>query len=137
VQLLGQLAAAGPVVVWGAGAKGVTFCNLADPNARRVTGVVDVNPAKQGHYLPGTGHPILAPSAAADAAAAVVLNPNYTAEVTDALRRLGSRAAVIDLMRWEEDHAADDRHARPRRDRGIGERPARGPARLPGGVPPD
>lgn len=136
-QLLDRLAAGGPVVVWGAGAKGVTFCNLADPDAGRVSGVVDVNPAKQGRYLPGTGHPILAPAAAADAETAIVLNPNYTAEVADALGRLRSRAAVIDLMRWEEDHAADDRHRRRGRDRGDGGRPPRGPARLPGGVPSD
>lgn len=136
VQLLDRLAAKGPTVVWGAGAKGVTFCNLADPGARRVTGVVDVNPAKQGHHLPGTGHPILAPSVATNVTTVIVLNPNYTAEVTDALGRLGSRAVVIDLMRWEEDHAADDRHGRRDSDRGDRGRPSRGPARLPGGVPP-
>ncbi|HET6573973.1 MAG TPA: class I SAM-dependent methyltransferase [Fimbriiglobus sp.] len=136
VQLLDQLNADGPAVVWGAGAKGVTFCNLADPDARRVAAVIDVNPAKQGHHLPGTGHPILAPVAAVGAAAVIVLNPNYTAEVADALGRLGSRAAVIDLMRWEEDHAADDRHGRRDRDRGDRGRPPRSPARLPGSVPP-
>jgi SAM-dependent methyltransferase len=116
-QLLDRLTADGPVVVWGAGAKGVTFCNLADPDAGRVSGVVDVNPAKQGHYLPGTGHPIVPPDSAAGAAAAIVLNPNYTAEVTVALKRLWSRAAVIDLMRWEEGHAADNRHANAPADR--------------------
>lgn len=136
-QLLERLAADGPVMVWGAGAKGVTFCNLADRDARRVSGVVDVNPAKQGHYLPGTAHPILAPAAATEAAAVIVLNPNYTAEVADALGRLGSRAAVIDLMRWEEDHAADDRHGRRGGDRGDRGRSPRGPARLSGGVPHD
>jgi SAM-dependent methyltransferase len=134
-QLLERLAADGPVLVWGAGAKGVTFCNLADPDARRVSGVVDVNPAKQGHHLPETGHPILAPVAATDAAAVIVLNPNYTAEVADALGRLGSRAVVIDLMRWEKDHAANDRHGRWRADRGDRVRPPRGPTRLTGGVP--
>jgi hypothetical protein len=90
----------GSVVVWGAGAKGVTFCNLADPSAQRIAAVVDVNPAKQGHFLPGTGHPIIAPEqAAADSVATVlVLNPNYTSEVSAALAKLGSPAVVIDLM---------------------------------------
>ena len=32
--LLEEWSARGPVFVWGAGAKGVTFCNLADPTAR-------------------------------------------------------------------------------------------------------
>jgi SAM-dependent methyltransferase len=97
----------GQVVVWGAGAKGVTFCNLADPQRRRVAGVVDVNPAKQGKYLAGTGHPILAPEQAAGAAAAVVLNPNYVAEVAGALSRLGSQAVVLDLTHLEAGHAPD------------------------------
>jgi hypothetical protein len=97
---LDRLAAAGPLAVWGAGAKGVTFCNLADPDARRIACVVDVNPAKQGKFVAGTGHPIVAPerAAAAGVTAALVLNPNYVAEVADGLARLGSRARVLDLM---------------------------------------
>lgn len=58
----------GSVYAWGAGAKGVTFCNLADPGCTRIAGVVDVNPAKQGKYLPGTGHAIVTPEAAKNAA---------------------------------------------------------------------
>jgi SAM-dependent methyltransferase len=98
----------GPVVVWGAGAKGATFCHLADPQAILIDGVVDINPAKAGKYLPGTGHPILAPeeAAARGAATVLVLNPNYVAEVGDRLARLGTRAAVLDLSRWQEAEAA-------------------------------
>jgi SAM-dependent methyltransferase len=102
VELLQELPA--PVCVWGAGAKGATFCHLADPAGRRVAAVVDVNPAKQGRFLAGTGHPIISPAEAVarGAAAVVVLNPNYTAEVAAALARLGSPAAVIDLMAEEQ-----------------------------------
>lgn len=96
--LLNNLTPRGPVFAWGAGAKGVTFCNLADPECSRLAGVVDVNPAKQGKFLPGTGHPIVPPQAAKAAAAALVLNPNYVAEVRAALDQLGSDAEVIDLM---------------------------------------
>ena len=96
--LLAGLSARGPVFVWGAGAKGVTFCHLADPDCRRLAGVVDVNPAKQGKFLPGTAHPIVAPEAATGAVAVLVLNPNYVAEVRATVRQLGSRAEVIDLM---------------------------------------
>jgi hypothetical protein len=66
--------------------------------------VVDVNPAKQGKFLPGTGHPIVSPEAAvkAGAIAVLVFNPNYVAEVRGAVHRLGSPAAVIDLMQTEE-----------------------------------
>jgi SAM-dependent methyltransferase len=98
---LDGLGQSGPLAVWGAGAKGVTFCNLADPDGQRVAWVVDMNPAKQGKYVAGTGHPIVAPeqAAAGGMAAAVVLNPNYVTEVAEHLARRGSRAAVWDLMR--------------------------------------
>jgi hypothetical protein len=96
--LLEQLAPRGTVYVWGAGAKGVTFCNLADPDASRLAGVIDVNPAKQGKFVPGTGHTIVPPAHATDAVAVLVLNPNYVAEVRADVTRRGSRAEVLDLM---------------------------------------
>jgi hypothetical protein len=88
------------VAVWGAGAKGATFCNLADPDGQLLAAVVDVNPAKQGSFLVGTGHRIIAPRTVARLAARtiLVLNPNYTAEVNDTLERMGTDAVVIDLM---------------------------------------
>lgn len=96
--LLAEMCPRGPVFAWGAGAKGVTFCNLADPDRSHLAGVVDVNPAKQGKYLPGTGHPIVPPAAALGAAAVLVFNPNYVTEVRATVERLGSRAEVIDPM---------------------------------------
>ncbi len=90
----------GPVAVWGAGAKGVTFCNLADPDGERIACVVDINPAKQGKYVAGTGHPIIAPEQvpARGVAAVVVLNPVYVPEIADRLATHGSDAAVLYLM---------------------------------------
>jgi SAM-dependent methyltransferase len=89
------------VAVWGAGAKGVTFCNLADPDCSAISCVVDMNPAKQGMYIAGTGHRIVAPEEPiVDSAAAVlVLNPNYTEEIAHRLARRRSGALVVDLMR--------------------------------------
>jgi hypothetical protein len=99
-ELLAELRSRGPVFAWGAGAKGVTFCNLADVDGTRLAGVVDVNPAKQGKFLPGSGHGIISPESAvaAGATAFLVFNPNYVDEVRAAVARLGSRAEVIDLM---------------------------------------
>jgi hypothetical protein len=97
--LFEDLCPRGPVFAWGAGAKGVTFCNLADPDCTRLAGVVDVNPAKQGQFLPGTGHPIVPPATAAGAAAVLVFNPNYLTEVRAMLDRFGPGADVIDPMR--------------------------------------
>jgi SAM-dependent methyltransferase len=98
-RLLTELCPRGAVYAWGAGAKGVTFCNLADPDASRLAGVVDVNPNKQGKFLPGTGHPIVPPEAVAGAAAVLVFNPNYLSEIRAAVERISPGAAVIDPMR--------------------------------------
>jgi hypothetical protein len=97
-QTVQRWARAGGVAVWGAGAKGATFCNLVDPDCRRITCVIDVNPAKQGKYVAGTGHRILAPEQLARerVAAVLVLNPNYVREIADHLGRLGSAAVVIE-----------------------------------------
>jgi SAM-dependent methyltransferase len=107
--LLEEHSSRGPVFAWGAGAKGVTFCNLVDPDKDRLAGVVDVNPSKQGKYLPGTGHPIVSPgrAVATGAAAFLLFNPNYAAEVRSELQRLGSSAVVVDLMREGSSAAAN------------------------------
>lgn len=70
--------------VWGAGAKGATFVNLVDPQTTLVTAVIDVNPRKQGRFVPGTGHAVLAPERIADLglSALLVLNPNYASEIS-------------------------------------------------------
>jgi SAM-dependent methyltransferase len=76
-------AEAGPVAVWGAGAKGVTLVNLFDPDAALVDCLIDVNPAKQGRFVPGTGHAIVTPEAASGRGivAAFVMNDNYLVEM--------------------------------------------------------
>lgn len=47
-------------VVWGAGAKGVSFLNILH-NEDTLIGVVDINPNKQGKYIPLTGQRISLP----------------------------------------------------------------------------
>lgn len=88
------LAADGPVAVWGAGAKGVTLAALADPQAAVIDCLVDLNPAKQGRFVPGTGHPIVAPTAlAARRVRHVVLtNPAYRGEIAAMLPACGGPA---------------------------------------------
>lgn len=73
----------GKVALWGAGAKGVTLANLVDPHHYWIDCVVDLNPRKQGHYLPGTGHPIVAYQelTSRHVTTAVVMNPNYYDEI--------------------------------------------------------
>jgi SAM-dependent methyltransferase len=98
VQALVGWRAVGPVALWGAGAKGVTFAHLLDPQAQCIDCVVDINPAKQGGYVAGSGHAIIAPSELQRRGVAyvVLMNPNYRQEVQSTLDELGSTARLID-----------------------------------------
>lgn len=90
----------GMVAIWGAGAKGVTFANLIDPDATLIDCVVDLNPHKQGRYLPGTGHAIIAPGLLGErgVTTAILMNPNYRVENVELLESLGLRVALEDHL---------------------------------------
>ncbi len=89
--------ARGPVFIWGAGAKGATFANIIDPDAALFAAVVDINPGKQGRFIGGTGHPVIAIDAlvAAKPSAIFVMNPNYEAEIRAALDERGLSPDLI------------------------------------------
>ena len=99
-----QLANAGKLALWGAGAKGVTFANLLDPRRQLIDCVVDLNPRKAGRYLPGTGHPIVAPTSLRqrEVSTALVMNPNYRAEIAERMARENSEVRIVDLMEMQE-----------------------------------
>ncbi len=93
-----QLAARGPVAIWGAGAKGSTFANLVDAECRLIDSVVDLNPNKQGRYIPGTGHPIvdyhaLSPRGVREI---ILMNPNYRDENRALLKAAGIAANFVE-----------------------------------------
>jgi len=79
---LKELHSLGEVAVWGAGAKGVTFANLVDPNCKLIDCVVDLNPNKQERFVPGTGHPIVSywDLPKRNVTTAILMNPNYYEE---------------------------------------------------------
>jgi SAM-dependent methyltransferase len=96
----GRLAAVrqrgGTSVVWGGGSKGVAFISylgLGD----EVDRVVDINPYKQGRFLPGSGHPVVAPEAllSAPPELVVVMNPVYLGEIAGWLADNGLRSDVV------------------------------------------
>ena len=95
---LRERAAHGPVAVWGAGAKGATFVHLADPDARTIDCLVDLNPNKQGRFVGGTGHPIVGVGAlrARDPRTVILMNPNYREETAQLLAREGLTPDVIE-----------------------------------------
>jgi SAM-dependent methyltransferase len=94
-----QLAAVGPCVLWGAGAKGVTFLNHLDLDATVVSAVVDLNPRKQARFIPGTGQRIVGPDAvrAMGVRTVLVANSNYSSEIRDTLTIEECDADVLTL----------------------------------------
>jgi SAM-dependent methyltransferase len=101
---LAELAKNGSVALWGAGAKGVTLANLVDPERSLIACVVDLNPQKQGKYLPGTGHPIISyfDLPLFQVRYAVQMNPNYAAENLALLREAQLPVTLIDPNDWRE-----------------------------------
>lgn len=82
--------------VWGAGSKGITFCNLIDPEGS-IAGLIDRNSAKHGKHIAGTGLRVfsfdeLDPKAVGNV---VVMNPQYRNEIAEELSNAGSSAALI------------------------------------------
>jgi SAM-dependent methyltransferase len=85
------------VVVWGAGAKGVMFANLLRvPAGAGIGRVVDVNPRKEGHFIPLTGQPIIGPDRLRQDPPdlVVIMNPEYEPEIRAMIARLGIDVAV-------------------------------------------
>lgn len=96
---LADLATAGKrVVAWGAGSKCVAFCTtlgLTDELAY----AVDVNPRKQGKFLPGTGHRVVSPTLLANEPPDVILVMNrlYCDEISETLRQINVSAELVPL----------------------------------------
>jgi hypothetical protein len=98
-QLLGVARDRGEkAVIWGAGSKGVSFLSTLGV-AAEVAYAVDVNPAKHGMFMPGTGHEIVAPERLRDIrpAVVIVMNPVYQAEIGNHLAQLGVDARILAL----------------------------------------
>ncbi|MDI9640287.1 hypothetical protein QM565_31770 [Geitlerinema splendidum] len=92
-----QLHKKGKIAIWGAGAKGVTFVNLIDPGQNKIDCVIDLNPNKQGNYIPGTGHCIVDYKEAIkrDVKTAILMNPNYYQEN---IQLLAANGLTLDLV---------------------------------------
>lgn len=75
----------GPTVVWGGASKGVIFSLLRERAGLPVDRIIDINPEKQGKYLPATGLRVLSPSEGLEGlppgTTIQVMNPNYLDEV--------------------------------------------------------
>lgn len=76
-------------VLWGSGSKGVSFLTTLGDDVP-IECVVDINPHRQGRFMPGTGHRIVAPEALQEVRPehVVVMNPIYVQEIGRDLARL-------------------------------------------------
>lgn len=76
---------AGRVIVWGGASKGVIFSLLRERAGQPVDRVIDINPAKQGRYLPATGLRVMSPeeglAGLPKGSTIYVMNPNYLDEI--------------------------------------------------------
>lgn len=85
-------------IVWGSGSKAVGFLTtlgLADQFAA----VVDINPAKQGSYLPGTPLKIVSPKTLLDIQPdfVVIMNPIYKNEIASSLAEMKLFPEIVAL----------------------------------------
>jgi len=73
------------ILVWGGASKGVIYSLLRKRMNLPVDGVVDINPAKQGKYLPVTGLRVFSPEEALKLipkdTTIVIMNSNYAQEI--------------------------------------------------------
>jgi SAM-dependent methyltransferase len=83
-------------VIWGGGSKGVAFLTTLGI-AGEIEYVVDVNPFKQGMFMPGTGHEVVAPEFLRGYRPDLVIamNPIYLEEIGASLSSLGVEAELV------------------------------------------
>lgn len=86
-----------PIFIWGGATKGVLLCHhisyLHPMLARKIKGVIDINPMKQGKFLPSTHLPILSVNTFCKGSSGeefiVIMNPNYEKEILENLKKRG------------------------------------------------
>jgi hypothetical protein len=75
----------GHAAIWGGASKGVIFSLLKARAGEHIRTVIDINPAKQGRYLPSTGLLVQSPSEALamlpKGSTIYVMNSNYADEI--------------------------------------------------------
>lgn len=83
-------------VIWGSGSKGVAFMTTLQIK-EEISYAVDINPRKQGTFMAGTGHKIVAPDFLHEIRPdlVIVMNPVYRQEIQRDLNRMGLRSQLV------------------------------------------
>jgi hypothetical protein len=89
------------IVVWGAGARGVTLLNILKDD--RIKYVVDINPNKQGKFIPGTAQEIVSPFflVSHQPDYVFIINSVYKPEIQINLRELKVKSEILTLEQSE------------------------------------
>lgn len=84
------------IAIWGGGSKAVSFLTTLGIESE-ISAVVDINPFKQGRFLPGSGHKVVAPAALLEAPpdCVIAMNPIYVEEIRSDFRALGLAPEVL------------------------------------------
>ena len=93
-----ELLANDNVALWGAGSKCVALLTTLRMEEAPLR-IVDINPHKQGRFLPGTGHAVVSPEQLREQPPETILamNPVYCAEIETRLRTAGVGSIVRPL----------------------------------------
>ena len=78
------------IIAWGAGGQGITFLNLLK-TSKQVPYIVDINPERQGKFVPGSAQRVVAPEFLLNYRPDVVLitNPTYENEIRQQVAAMG------------------------------------------------
>jgi SAM-dependent methyltransferase len=89
-------------IVWGAASKGVIFSLLLQRAGARIDKIVDINPGKQGRYIPATGLRVATPESIMESCNSssmiYVMNSNYLAEIRDLTNNQFRYVAIDDIQ---------------------------------------
>ena len=79
------------IALWGGASKGVTLALLLGEALSAVAVAIDINPARQGGFMPVSALPVVSPETAraAGVTKAYVMNPAYFAEIEQSCRDAG------------------------------------------------
>jgi len=82
-------------IIWGAGAKTVSFLNMLGID-KSIEYVVDINPNKHGKYIAGTGHKIISPEEIREynPDCVLIMNPMYEEEIRREIDRLVGKVEI-------------------------------------------
>ncbi len=85
-------------VVWGSGSKCVAFLTTLN-TADKIEYVVDINPHRQGKFIPGVGKEIMSPEFLKDYKPdrVIVMNSIYCEEIQQMLTQMGVNTEVVSL----------------------------------------